>query len=42
MATSSGWIFLLVILLLMALFAVSVVVSARKQRDPDFFTEDEN
>ncbi len=42
MATSSGWIFLIVILLLMALFAVSVVVSARKQRDPDFFTEDEN
>lgn len=42
MDTSSGWIFLIVILLLMTLFAVSVVVSARKQRDPDFFSEDEN
>ncbi|WP_255407604.1 hypothetical protein [Sporosarcina sp. P20a] len=42
MATQAGWIFLIVILLLMALFAVSVVVSARKQREPNFFTEDDN
>ncbi|WP_233192393.1 MULTISPECIES: resistance to Congo red protein [Sporosarcina] len=42
MATQTGWIFLIVILLLMALFAVSVIVSARRQRDPDFFTEDDN
>ncbi|WP_255407104.1 MULTISPECIES: hypothetical protein [unclassified Sporosarcina] len=42
MATQVGWIFLIVILLLMALFAVSVLVSARKQRDPDFFAEDDN
>lgn len=42
MATQTGWIFLIVILLLMALFAVSVLISARKQRDPDFFSEDEN
>lgn len=41
MATQAGWIFLIVILLLMALFAVSVLVSARKQRDPDFFSENE-
>jgi len=42
MATQTGWIFLIVILLLMALFAVSVIVSARRQRDPDFFTENDN
>ena len=42
MATQAGWIFLIVVLLLMALFAVSVVVNARKQRDPDFFLEDDN
>ncbi|WP_255397422.1 MULTISPECIES: hypothetical protein [unclassified Sporosarcina] len=41
MATQAGWIFLIVILLLMALFAVSVLVSARKQRDPDFFSEND-
>ncbi|WP_233201620.1 MULTISPECIES: resistance to Congo red protein [Sporosarcina] len=42
MATQAGWIFLMVILLLIALFAVSVVVSARRQRDPNFFTENDN
>ncbi|WP_269747679.1 hypothetical protein [Sporosarcina ureae] len=41
MATQAGWIFLIVILLLMALFAVSVLVSARKQRDLDFFSEND-
>lgn len=41
MVTQAGWIFLIVILLLMALFAISVWVSARKQRDPDFFSENE-
>ncbi|WP_313237476.1 hypothetical protein [Sporosarcina ureae] len=42
MATQAGWIFLMVILLLIALFAVSVIVSARRQRDPNFFTENDN
>ncbi|WP_233190998.1 resistance to Congo red protein [Sporosarcina sp. P19] len=42
MTTQAGWIFLMVILLLIALFAVSVVVSARRQRDPNFFTENDN
>ncbi|WP_255407458.1 hypothetical protein [Sporosarcina sp. P13] len=41
MESQTGWIFLLVILLLMAMFAVSVKVSARKQRDPKFFLEDD-
>ncbi|EGQ27180.1 hypothetical protein HMPREF9372_0867 [Sporosarcina newyorkensis 2681] len=42
MATQTGWIFLVVVLLLMALFAVTVFVSSRKQQDPDFFSEDDN
>ncbi|WP_255408169.1 MULTISPECIES: hypothetical protein [Sporosarcina] len=41
MATQVGWIFLLVILVLMGLFAVSVVVSARKQRDLKLLTEED-
>ncbi|WP_255363018.1 MULTISPECIES: hypothetical protein [unclassified Sporosarcina] len=41
MAASTGWIFLLVILLLMALFAVTVLISARRQHDPDFSSEDD-
>ncbi|MDV6376926.1 hypothetical protein ORD22_01435 [Sporosarcina sp. GW1-11] len=42
MESQAGWIFLLVVLLLMAMFAVSVFLSARKQQDPKFFLKDDN
>ncbi|WP_256359812.1 hypothetical protein [Sporosarcina sp. PTS2304] len=42
MATQMGWIFLVVVLLLMTLFAVSVFLSARKQRDPEFLMDEDN
>ncbi|GKV65817.1 MULTISPECIES: hypothetical protein [unclassified Sporosarcina] len=41
MASQTGWIFIAVVLLLMALFAVSVFVTARKQKDPAFFLDEE-
>ncbi|MBB4824484.1 Na+-transporting methylmalonyl-CoA/oxaloacetate decarboxylase gamma subunit [Sporosarcina luteola] len=39
MATGSGIVFFVVILLLMALFAISVVISYRRQRHSQFDDE---
>lgn len=38
---ATGWFFLTIVFVLMVLFAVSVLVSARKQQDPNFFLEDD-
>ncbi|WP_255425155.1 hypothetical protein [Sporosarcina obsidiansis] len=42
MATQTGWVFLIVVLSLIALFAISVFVSSRRQQEPDFFSDDDN
>lgn len=37
----TGWLFIAVIVVLMAVFAVSVFLNARKQADPEFFADED-